>query len=618
MSTKDSYLKDLTTSSGYLANKTVYFNNVITQKLNGVPLSTLQKEGHDKLVATSYDSLMAEANICRKTAQSSSTKEDYNYEYYLAHKSEESKGLNGPSTNPLLKNSAIGSKAGGIFGNKIAVLSAQTNESSELTPFTMKSRSVITNDLYAIDNISEPKNKRVKINSNLEVDGGIKFTGNQNENRTEITQGKVVATQFGDEDTTMKVEASGIQINSDIEMDNTKKIITSQLHADDYGSLDIKADKIHFTANEITFDPDSTELTTGNFPQIITNLTDYESVQKSTVYAYNDPGLKSNTSNAIFSALWKLQMFYNMILVRLSFTEVKDEDDYITKMKDSRTKEVYIHFPSDYYNHFCDYFGKDDVDYFVTNTEMIMRNEEEKKKFDVSVYFNPKLNNFLKLKYYDVNGLLQMWPDNFRGYKYMRISDINFGLSISTPRLKKQYKSTTPSTFMKKPDFYETITPRKKVKVKKTKESDIFNDNITQVIKVNDELDSEYELQAAVSATKIHRIAFFEVRLSFVSKNSGLPVPFNDALRVLKEYEKNMDEFLITFIPSGENRRFSCSDQTNTDHIARHSTTNVKFIYNPKNEVGLTKGIIDFSEATTLPSNEDICLSIQFYHITEN
>lgn len=612
MSAKETYLKDLTTSSGYLANKTVYFNDIVTQKLNGIPLSTLQNEGNDHIAPVDYVSLKRAAESCKTGFQIPT---EHDYDYYLKHKTVEDQGLTGQSTTPFLKNSAIGSKAGAVFGNKVEVLSAQSGVSSEITPFTMKSYNVITDEIYSM---SEPENKKIKVNSNLDIDGEIGFVGNSAEGKTEISRGRIVASQIGDEDTSMTVEASGIRINSDIEMGDRKKVITSQLEADEYGALDIKADKIHFTANEITFDPDSTEVTTGNFPQIITNLTDYECVQKAAVYTYTDPSLKSDTKNAIFAAFWKLQMFYNMILVKLSFDEASNETEYTEKMKENQVKEVYIHFPSDYYSHFCDYYGKDDNDYYITNTELILRNEEEMKKFNVSVYFNPKLNNFLKLKYYDVNGVLQYWPDNFRGYKYMKVSDINFGLCVTTPRLKKQYQSTTPSTCMKKPDFYETLTPRKKVKVRRAEDSNIYKDNIAQSIKVTEDLTSEYEIQAAVSATKIHRIAFFEVRLSFLNKNTGLPVPFNDALRVLNGYERNQKEFLITFIPSGENRRFACSDQTNTDHIARHPVSNVKFVYNPKGELGLTKGIIDFSEATELQSDDDVCVSIQFYHITEN
>lgn len=121
-----------------------------------------------------------------------------------------------------------------------------------------------------------------------------------------------------------------------------------------------------------------------------------------------------------------------------------------------------------------------------------------------------------------------------------------------------------------------------------------------------------------MSATKIHRIAFFEVRFSFVNKTSGLPVPYNDALRVLKGFEHNPQKFLITFIPSAETRRFTCSDQTNSEHIAKHPITGIKFNYNQKAEGGLSKGVIDFSEATEVLSDDDVSICLQFYHITEN
>lgn len=36
----------------------------------------------------------------------------------------------------------------------------------------------------------------------------------------------------------MKVKATGIQVNSDIEMGNTNKLVTSQIHSDEYGTLE--------------------------------------------------------------------------------------------------------------------------------------------------------------------------------------------------------------------------------------------------------------------------------------------------------------------------------------------------------------------------------------------
>lgn len=93
---------------------------------------------------------------------------------------------------------------------------------------------------------------------------------------------------------------------------------------------------------------------------------------------------------------------------------------------------------------------------------------------------------------------------------------------------------------------------------------------------------------------------------------------YNDALKVLKSYDPNPYQFLITFIPSAENRKFACCDTTNSDHIARHPINSVKFIYNPKADNGLTKAILDFSEAKPVPCDEDVAMSLQFYHITEN
>lgn len=92
---------------------------------------------------------------------------------------------------------------------------------------------------------------------------------------------------------------------------------------------------------------------------------------------------------------------------------------------------------------------------------------------------------------------------------------------------------------------------------------------------------------------------------------------YNDALKVLKSYVPIQIVFDY-FIPSAENRKIACCDTTNSDHIARHLINSVKFIYNPKADNGLTKAILDFSEAKPVPCDEDVAMSLQFYHITEN
>lgn len=616
-------LNNMTTSSGLLSNKSVYFGDVYTKKLNGVPLSTLKEEGNDQISPFSYSDITSVANNLRGV-DSSLQNRAHDYDFYIENKGTEKNGLSGASTNPVFKNSAIGSKAGGIFGNEISVISSNTKACSTVTPMSVESNIIFTDDLRAraIDYSTEsPQPKKIRLNSDMEVapEQTIEFKDNNAFSKTSIAKGQIITSQIGDEETPLKIAAKGIEVEGDIEMGGTNKIITSQLQADDIGTLAIKADKIHFAANEITFDPDSTEITTGNFPQVIANLSDYESSQKSTIYVYSSPEDKNDTENAIFTGTWKLIMFYNVIVCKLRFNKLIDETSYKMKMIGKKTKDLFIQFPADYYSHFCDFYGKEDEDNFIGDTEITYEKDGEPiSRYIITAYFNPKYNNFIKLQYNSLGGTIQNWPETFIGYSAIKLGHITFGLAVSTARLKKQYQSTTPSTFMKKPDFYETITPRKKIMVPRLISSNIYSDNIPQCIAITEDLPSNYELQAAVSATKIHKLAFFEIRFSFINKTSSQPIPFNDVLKVMKDYKNNPTQFLITFIPSAEVKRFALSDETNTNHTAKHPICGVKFTYNPKAELGLTKGILDFSDAKLVPCEDDVTMCLQFYHITMN
>lgn len=69
-----------------------------------------------------------------------------------------------------MKNSAIGSKAGAVFGNQINILSATSNQKSIITPFTVESNVLLTDEIRRKSNIQEPENKkksRFKILLNL-------------------------------------------------------------------------------------------------------------------------------------------------------------------------------------------------------------------------------------------------------------------------------------------------------------------------------------------------------------------------------------------------------------------------------------------------------------------
>lgn len=619
MSTEN-ILRELTTQSGYLGDRTVYFGDVHTEKINGIPWSNIKSEGNERIAPISFNEIESVAKGMQKINQKKD-KEIHDYNYYLQNKKIEENGLSGNSTNNKFFNSAIGSKSGAYFGNQINILSVETNEQTKITPFTTSTNVLLTDEIrIKTEKNEEPSEKRIKLQNNVcfAQDSNISFENNNNDKKTVISQGRIITSQIGEDDELMKIKANEIEIESDVVMGNTNKFVTSHLHADEQGVLDIKADQIHFTANQITFDPESTEITTGNFPQIITNLKDYESIQKTSVNIFSDPKLRTDPKKSVLDAAWRLQMFYNVIVIKIIFNKL-NENNFITKMKDVITKDLYLQFPSDYYNHFVDYFGREDEDYYITETELLMQknfnNEIVRKK--ISIYFNPKINNFLKLKLYSSNGEQEIWMNSFMGYSQLKFGNINFGLAVSSPRLKKQYVPTTPANFMKKPDFFETITPRKQIKISRTNISNIFTDNKEQMIKINDELNSNYQLQATVTATKLHRIAFYDIHFSFVNVITNQLVPYNEVMRVMKNYDKNPEKFLITFIPSGEMLRFNCSDETNTEHVATHPITDIKFIYNPKFPHGLTKGILDFSNAKPLPCDDDVSLSLQFWEITK-
>ena len=88
-----------------------------------------------------------------------------------------------------------------------------------------------------------------------------------------------------------------MEIDSDIVLGNMNKLVTSQIAADEFGTLELKAYHIQLTANNVTFDPDSTEIVTGNFPQVISNLSDYETISETVVGTYISQKIKLNQQN---------------------------------------------------------------------------------------------------------------------------------------------------------------------------------------------------------------------------------------------------------------------------------------------------------------------------------
>ena len=615
---KERILDDITRKSGMLSTKTVYFGDVYTEKLNGVPISTMKKEGSDELAPISYDELYNEAARSRNI-EYEENKIEHDYEYSNRAMIREQSGLPGTSSNPYFKNSAIGSRKGAIFGNNVCVMSAYTNEESEMNPFTVSTNTVVTNAVK-LRNTDEPSGKKIKIMDGVSLakDKEITFEGNEDDKQTIISQGKIITSELGDSEHRLDIHGSTIEVDSDIIMSNTNKIVTSQIESDDYGTLELKAPHIRFTSNNVSFDPDTTEITTGNFPQVISNLSDYEKTSETVICAYTDPKLKTSQSNALVNILWRLQMFYNMLIAKLSFDMWENEDEYKAKMngKDD-VKELYVNFPGEYYSHFTDYYGKDDKDYYVTNTELLLYKENEVHRKDVSVYFNNTRGAFLILKLFGSVGNQENWPTDFGEYKKMGIGNAQFTFCVKAPRLKRKYAGSTPSTFMNKPDYYETITPKLRILMPKSETSDIYTENKTQQLMINEDISSSYKLQAIVSAVKIQKLAFVEIRYSFVDENTNALVPFNEALKVIQGYKYNPRQFLITFVPNGEASSFMSADTSYCRHIIDNQPNNVKFIYNPKSPVGLYQGILDFTDAKLAESDDDIGMTINFNYVTE-
>lgn len=625
---KERILDDITRKTGMLSNKAVYFGDVVTDKLNGIPIANIKSEGNDALAPVSFSEVYNVATHARSIdAEENKQKHDYEYsKRAMGNNGKESSGLPGTSNNPFFKNSAIGSRKGGVFGNKVSVMSGYTNEESEVNPFAVSTNTIVTDCIkkrgFDEDDQKEPSDKKIKMLDGLSLakDKKITFEDNKASKLTTIEQGKIVTSEIGDSDHKLGIHASEIEVDTDIVMGNTNKIVTSQISSDDYGTLELKASHIRFTANDISFDPDTTEITTGNFPQVISNLNDYEKIQETVVCTYTDPKLKTKQSNSILNALWRLQIFYNTLIAKLSFDPWTDENAYKSKIPQeddaAPVKELFINFPGEYYSHFTDYYGKDDLDHYVTSTELLLYKGEELHKKNISIYFNSSRGAFLIMKMFSAMGEWEKWPKDFGEYEKMAIGSTQFTFCVKAPRLKRKYAGSTPSTFMNKPDYFETATPKLRTMIKKDASSDIYKENKTQQLMLDADTPSPYKLQAVVSAVKIQKLAFFDIRYSFIDENTNDFVPFNDALDVIKKYSKNPKEFLITFIPNGEGAKFICADTTNSRHIIDNQPNGVKFIYNPRSPVGLYQGIIDFTDAKAV-NPQDTTININFFYVTE-
>ena len=118
-------------------------------------------------------------------------------------------------------------------------------------------------------------------------------------------------------------------------------------------------------------------------------------------------------------------------------------------------------------------------------------------------------------------------------------------------------------------------------------------------------------------AIKIQKLAFFEIRYSFVDENTNELIPFNTALKVIQTYKYNPKQFLITFVPNAQVSKFATADTTYCAHTIDDQPGGVKFIYNPRSPVGLYQGILDFTDAHPLESDDDVGMNINFYYVTE-
>ena len=164
----DRILGDMTRAYGTLSDKDVYFGNVQCKKLNGVPISSLKSEGNDNLAPTSFSELYHAAQDAR-AVDYEENKQVHDYNYGVRAMEKEKEGLPGISKSVFLKNSAIGSRQGAVFGNKVSVISGYTNTESEMNPFALTTNSVVTDTIKKRHDTDgeEPSDKKIKMMDGL-------------------------------------------------------------------------------------------------------------------------------------------------------------------------------------------------------------------------------------------------------------------------------------------------------------------------------------------------------------------------------------------------------------------------------------------------------------------
>ena len=70
-------------------------------------------------------------------------------------------------------------------------------------------------------------------------------------------------------------------------------------------------------------------------------------------------------------------------------------------------------------------------------------------------------------------------------------------------------------------------------------------------------------------------------------------------------------------MPNAQVSKFACADTSYAAHTIGDQPGGVKFIYNPRSPVGISQGILDFSEAKPVESDDDLGMNINFYYVTE-
>ena len=71
-------------------------------------------------------------------------------------------------------------------------------------------------------------------------------------------------------------------------------------------------------------------------------------------------------------------------------------------------------------------------------------------------------------------------------------------------------------------------------------------------------------------------------------------------------------QFLVTFVPNTQVSKFACADTSYAAHTIGDQPGGVKLIYNPRSPTDFSQGILDFTEAKLVVSDDDVDMNITF------